>query len=741
MQESLATYQTVDFSNLHAIKSRKKAAQTPLLDAREKRAVRLALGAMDNREEGDDTYTSILKGNLSKRLMSRVSERHYDEISASERVSARMTKASYINLTEGPHASAAYAKEHIKGWTLDMELSDEHGSIFQHKKTGELRIAYRGTQKGVDWKTNARMATGTESRSTQINEMEAQLKKVTVKYGKKPDLLSGHSKGGGQAITLGERHGINTHTQDPFVPTKEVLGGSAKAQHSIVRTPTDWVSAGSNLAKFRKGFTQTDIRPTAGTSLLQSHDLNLITGVEYDGNGNTRYDPAAKNTAFLADQIRQGASFDSVAQKVGYAPSSKEYQSMRRAFEHIETVPAHHEEHLQRAGYRINPASRTSTSLGMRAGARLTGTIGEGVSNVVNIRSAGGLAGGIGAAAALQAAGIHDEAALAAASGAAGNLATDATSAAVTRASRAGISAAAREAAQLGAGAVAASAARSIARGGVGGIIGFGVERAVTDVGEALHLNPVATHVTGGVAGGAAAGAVFGPEGAAAGAVIGGIVSGVEEISKALQPKNDYLLAPFRHRGVDSAIGQDEQIQEIISSFNERADFSEESIAATQNQITARVRTLNTEHGWSDAFGYENYTAVLEPVPRGLSERMVDQNIGGKTIMLPGDYSAAEREIQGVHDRYMAAHERGFTARNAEELQANEGLISSLDELAQQDEFFANATEAELYQRYNDLARQITSVTRGFQPPVSRARAVTVSPARGGVLYATSTVK
>ena len=52
-----------------------------------------------------------------------------------------------------------------------------------------------------------------------------------------------------------------------------------------------------------------------------------------------------------------------------------------------------------------------------------------------------------------------------------------------------------------------------------------------------------------------------------------------EEISKALQPKFDYVLSPYRHKGVDGDIGQDSEIVRIITEFNEKADFSKEEVA------------------------------------------------------------------------------------------------------------------------------------------------------------------
>ena len=57
----------------------------------------------------------------------------YSELTPSEVDAAKMTKSSYINLTEGQHAAHAYANEHIKGWTLDTSLIDEHSAVYVSK--------------------------------------------------------------------------------------------------------------------------------------------------------------------------------------------------------------------------------------------------------------------------------------------------------------------------------------------------------------------------------------------------------------------------------------------------------------------------------------------------------------------------------------------------------------------------------------------------------------------------------
>jgi hypothetical protein len=369
-----------------------------------------------------------MKTQVNNRLKDGVQEKHLSSMSEIDTQSARMTKVSYINLTEGTHSAHMYMKQHLPGWSLDTELTNEHGAVFHNKATGELHMAYRGTQKGVDWDTNFRMLVGKEKGGKQVQALEEQLDKIKAKYEKVPDLLTGHSKGGGQAIYMGEKHGINTNTQDPFVPSKHLFGGKAKAEHSIVRTPTDWVSAGSNLSKYRKGFKQVDVAAAKGSSLLQSHDLNVMTGVEHKGTGNTEYNPEVKQKAFLVKHMRDGKSFQEVAEAIGYEKDGADYKALEKQYQEVQSAPEMHEEHLKSSGYSKapdNPLKSLLVDKGMKAGATATSALGKGVYSLANPSTAAGILGALGAAKVLESLGVEDEATYAGVAGAVGDVTAD----------------------------------------------------------------------------------------------------------------------------------------------------------------------------------------------------------------------------------------------------------------------------------------------------------------------------
>jgi hypothetical protein len=597
---------------------------------------------MSKNRDDDDGY-NVVRSNLQKSLTQRLEEREYGRMSSSQVESARMTKVSYINLREGTYAAQSFTKKHLKDWLFDKELSNEHGSVFENRRTGEVRVAYRGTQTMSDWGTNGRMAVGLSG--GQFDSIEGQIYDVELKYGKMPDVLSGHSKGGGQAILMGEKFGINTHTQDPFIPTQELVGLESNAQHSVVRTPTDWVSAGANLTRFRDGFDVVDISPV-GTSVLESHDLGLMTGVSHESTGNTTYAPDVKNKAFLSRAVEAGQSFSEIAAEVGYGRGTPEYKSMRHEYKAIRSEP---KTHMVRAGFVPKVAPSAIVSAVSRIGGGLSAVVGEGAVKIVNAQSAAGILGGVVANTALRAAGVNDDVVLATASGAIGNASADAAGAGVRALTGVGV-----EAAEMGLLGVAAS---SLARGGAGGLLGFGAERAVSSIGHAIHLDDNITSVTASIAGGAASGMIFGPEGAALGAAIGGVIGGIESIWRAnqpTQPTQDFMLQPYRHRMIDSLIGNDRDVHRIVSEFNRNADFGDRAIEETQDRITDRVRQMQIAHGWTHK--YDRYTAVLQSTPRGTQTNAVDGR-GRSTVMLGGDYNPIIWEERDIHNAAVARYE------------------------------------------------------------------------------------
>ena len=120
-------------------------------------------------DEGDDVASNVFKSQLKGVMNRDVMEREYSDIGESERTSARITKASYINLTEGEHAAQAYLTEHEPNWVIDHSLTTEHAIVCVNSETNEIRMGMRGTQNaGEDMHTNFLLFFGRGKDSAQI---------------------------------------------------------------------------------------------------------------------------------------------------------------------------------------------------------------------------------------------------------------------------------------------------------------------------------------------------------------------------------------------------------------------------------------------------------------------------------------------------------------------------------------------------------------------------------------------
>ena len=525
-----------------------------------------AMVTLDDKED-DDWLIAAVKKAVKAQTKKGIDERNYSDLTKSEITSAHMTKVSYINLREGQHAAQKYARLHLPNWKLDTALTDEHTAVFVDSN-GKVRVAFRGTQHGLtgqDWRTNAALARGVDS--NQLQAIDKTLKDVMTKYGKdNVTHLGGHSKGGGTAILFGEKYDINTHTFDPFVPPRQMLGGKTKAFHSIVKTPTDLVSAGSNVAAFREGVTVKDVRSKTGSGLLASHSLDNMTGVRYlsTAKGNTKYAPHTKNKAFLINELAKGKSKEQIAKDLDYS-SQRERNQLEFDLHHLDSNPELHGEHLAEAG--VSNATPTfkdelkktfKTSVDRASGKVLQGVAAAG--------SAGGLAGiasSIGVSGALNAMGSENEAVNEAAVGGISNISQDVVQASYNRIRSGGharnvrgalsnISADLRQsiASQTGVAEVTAqhasnaarmraigqTAIKSLGKGAISGLVGYGVKSALNPGFQALGLNHHDADVVSRMLAAAASGVVFGPEAVPIFMAIEGLMIAGEEIWHAFVP-------------------------------------------------------------------------------------------------------------------------------------------------------------------------------------------------------------
>ena len=493
----------------------------------------------DDDDSNDGIFMKVVKNHIKASKHKKLDDFvEYHNLTPEEIQAARMTKASYINLTEGSHASNAYANSLIDGWKIDHELSNEHATTFVDEK-GNVRIAYRGTQhglfKGQDWVTNRKMAFGREGTAKQIQEIEQHYDNVIEKYATKAnpkpvELFTGHSKGGGQAIIMGERKGVTTITQDPAL-TPKMIATATNSKHIINRTPTDYVSALTPIAELTKSnnFVHRKIRSQTGTGVLGAHDVTNMTDYDYKpvkGMGNTEYNPEAKNRAFIAKHIQDGKTIDEIQSMTGHEEGSQEHDRLREHYDAVKDLD--HNQVMEEAGYSTRPQSIPQKIMSkisdkvVSAVEGKTSAAAHAANTVINKSSAAGLGAALATTYGLDQLNVDpNEAAMI--GGGVGNVAGDLVQNLNRTTAR---NVVARTAAQ-NVSKAAVTGLKSFAKGGASAGVGIVVEEGSHQVLDAVGVHGTANEYASAAAGGAAAGAIFGPEGAIIGAGVSVAVTAV----------------------------------------------------------------------------------------------------------------------------------------------------------------------------------------------------------------------
>ena len=200
-------------------------------------------------------------------LLARATKPSLDTLPATAVERAHFSNASKIGYLNDDEFRTAqdYLNKKGDGSIIDTELSDGSGIVVRRPAQGGVgettEIHYRGTAltnkpNPNDLHTDARIATGTETdtvaglpigKPKQIAEAEAQFEAVRAKYGS-VEHLGGYSRGGGMAISLGNKYNVPSTTFNPLVGPRHLLGNTSEATQQVYRTTEDPVSLGLAFA-------------------------------------------------------------------------------------------------------------------------------------------------------------------------------------------------------------------------------------------------------------------------------------------------------------------------------------------------------------------------------------------------------------------------------------------------------------------------------------------------------------
>ena len=603
---------------------------------------KLVLKNKEKEDEKDNSFQAQFKSAVKSQQTKNLSEKTYGELTPSQIDSARMSEVSYINLVDGPHSAQKYATMHLPNYEWDKLRSTEHISVFVNKKTGKVRLGFRGTQTAVDWKMNGRTFLGTLSQSSQIKEMDKTINEIFDFYGRDKngkqtmvELMSGHSKGGSGAFYFGEKYSVDTHLQDPAISVNEIIGGKTKANHHVAKTPNDAVSALSNIAVFRKGITTTDLRQQKA-GFLNAHALSIMSGTNYKKTGNTVYNPKLKSQAFLLQQLNEGKSSEQIVKETGYS-SKESQQELREEIKAIQSTPEIHEKVLKESGFIVEKSTTVSgkvkASIGEFVVPKVDAALGQAVDRVAKVASAGGIAGilsSVGASQALAAIGSNNEVVNEGIIGSVSNASQDAAAKAyahirnrghhvpVTNALKAlpngnidsllaeSTSTAERTVEQVASSArmasIGARALTSLAKGGAGGVLGAGVQIGTQAVLQQLGMDEHTAHQISRLAGAVAAGALFGPQAMAVFVAIEAMTIAFEEIWNFFSPSTPEK-SPFQ-------IAQEEAEKEV-----ERLREEEDEILENPLTDAATVQAINQRRSDPTALTYDEFFTSLNEEP------------------------------------------------------------------------------------------------------------------------------
>lgn len=178
----------------------------------------------------------------------------HDDITVEERDRAKLSKAGKIAYQNDDDFQTAQDYLDNEGLgTIDRELSTKQALVVK-RPNGNVELAFRGTIMSPrpdmdDMATNVAIAADSEGTSPQFIAAKETLNRAKLKYGN-IDHISGYSRGGTLALTLGQRENIPTTTFNTYIGARLARGNTnTNVKHNIIRTTEDPVSIGLAFTK------------------------------------------------------------------------------------------------------------------------------------------------------------------------------------------------------------------------------------------------------------------------------------------------------------------------------------------------------------------------------------------------------------------------------------------------------------------------------------------------------------
>ena len=168
-------------------------------------------------------------------------------------------------------------------YEIDNQLSNDKGVVVVNKKTGKVKIAYRGTDKSNlnDLEADARIAVGSEASHNHFTDAREQMKATIDKYGfDNVERVVGYSLGGTKSYTMGKAFKIPSRSFNPFIAGNNLTDSENfnSEEHEIWRTQDDIASFAAPRIEGRNNTSINVVEALHGTvNPYKTHKLENFT--------------------------------------------------------------------------------------------------------------------------------------------------------------------------------------------------------------------------------------------------------------------------------------------------------------------------------------------------------------------------------------------------------------------------------------------------------------------------------